>query len=85
MLFIYSLNTEPGQDTHVFTRIVIFMLSSKEPDESAIVKWNIDQNNFCKGGPQISILTWALLRLWMGLRKHTLIQFSLSNFQSWNK
>ena len=43
-LFIYSLNTEPGQDTHIFTRIVIFRLSGKEPDESAIVKCNIDQN-----------------------------------------
>ena len=64
MLFIYSLNTEPGQDTHVFTRIVIFSLSGKEPDKSAIAKHNIDQNNFCKGAPQISILPWVPPRLW---------------------
>ena len=53
------MNTEPGQDTHVFTRIVIFKLSGKEPNESAIVKRNIDQNNFCEEGSQISILPWA--------------------------
>ena len=47
------------------------MLSSKKPDESAIVKCNIDQNNFCKGGPQISILTWAPPRLWAGLSEFT--------------
>ena len=46
MLFIYSTHTEPGQDMHVF------MLSGKEPNESAIVKCNIDQNNFSKGGTQ---------------------------------
>ena len=67
-LFIYSLNTEPGQDMHVFTRIVIFRLSGKEPDESTIVKRNVDQNNFCTGVPQISILPRAPPRLWAGLR-----------------
>ena len=53
------MNTEPGQDMHVFTWIVIFMLSDKEPNESTVVKHNIDQNNFCNEGPQISTLTWA--------------------------
>ena len=45
------------------------MLSGKELDESAIVKHNIDQNNSCKGGPQISILPWAPPRLWAGLHE----------------
>ena len=52
-LFIHwtlSPYTEPGQHTHVVTRIVIFRLSGKEPDENVIVNNNIDQNNFCKGG-----------------------------------
>ena len=36
---------------HVFTRIVIFRLSSKEPDENVIVKHNIDQKNFLRAPP----------------------------------
>ena len=44
------LHIKPGQDTHVFSKIVIFRLSGKECDESAIVKGNIDKNNSYKGG-----------------------------------
>ena len=35
---------------HVFTRIVIFRLSGKAPDQNVIVKHNIDQNKFLRGG-----------------------------------
>ena len=47
--------------------VVIFRVSSKECDESIFIRHSIDQNNFCKGGPQISIFPCTPPRLCVGL------------------